>query len=279
MPELPEVETICIALRNGGRGGEPIIGRKVEGSHLLWKGSLAEPTPIEFHKRILGQIVKDVGRRGKFIMMKFSNDTLLIHLRMSGDIVIEEQTEPVATHHRMMLDMDGDIRLAFNDTRKFGRIWLVADPQTIVGNLGPEPLNGDFNAEDLHRRLLSHSRQLKPLLLDQSFIAGLGNIYTDEALHRAKLHPLLISNTLDISQTERLWSSIREVLEEGIRRQGASIDWIYRGGDFQNYFAVYQRTGDPCPTCGEPIQRILVGQRGTHYCVNCQPPHSSAKVG
>lgn len=278
MPELPEVETICVALRNGGRGGESIIGRRVEASYLPWEGSLAEPTPFEFHKRILDQVVKDVERRGKYIMVKFSDDTLLIHLRMSGDILIEGQSEPVAEHHRMMLDLDGDIRLAFNDTRKFGRIWLVADPQTVVGNLGPEPLNGDFTPHDLHKRLQAHRRQLKPLLLDQSFIAGLGNIYTDEALHRAKLHPLLISNTLDYSQSERLWTSIREVLEEGIRRQGASIDWIYRGGDFQNYFAVYQRTGDPCPNCGESIQRILVGQRGTHYCANCQPSPSSADV-
>ncbi len=278
MPELPEVETICNALRNGGRGGESIIGRRVEDSLLLLEGSLADRTALEFRERILGQIVRDVGRRGKYIMMQFSDDTLLIHLRMSGDLVIEKQTEPVAPHHRMMLDLDGGIRLAFNDTRKFGRIWLVADPQAVVGNLGPEPLNGDFTHQVLHQRLQAHRRQLKPLLLDQSFIAGLGNIYTDEALHRARLHPLLISNTLDNSQSERLWSSIRQVLEEGIRRQGASIDWIYRGGDFQNYFTVYQRTGDPCPTCGAPIQRILVGQRGTHFCVNCQPSPSSPEV-
>ncbi len=278
MPELPEVETICIALRNGGRGGESIIGRRVKESHILWEGSLTEPTPIEFRERLHGQKIEDVRRRGKFIMLILSGNTLLIHLRMSGDVVIEGQTELVAPHHRMMLDLDGGIRLAFNDTRKFGRIWLVADPQTVIGNLGPEPLNGDFTSQDLHQMLHAHRRQLKPLLLDQSFIAGLGNIYTDEALHRAKLHPLLISNTINMSQAERLWSSIRAVLEEGILRQGASIDWIYRGGDFQNYFAVYQRTGDPCPNCGEPIQRILVGQRGTHYCVHCQPPPSSMGV-
>jgi len=271
MPELPEVETICIALRNGGRGGVSIIGSRVEDSHLLWEGSLAKPTSLEFRERILGQIVRDVGRRGKYILMQFSEDTLLIHLRMSGDLVVEMQTEPVAAHHRMMLDLDGGIRLAFNDTRKFGRIWLVADPQTVVGNLGPEPLNGDFTPQVLHKRLQAHRRQLKPLLLDQNFIAGLGNIYTDEALHRARLHPLLISNTLNSSQSKNLWFSIRQVLKEGIQRQGASIDWVYRGGDFQNYFSVYQRTGDPCSTCGAPIQRILVGQRGTHFCVNCQP--------
>ena len=141
-----------------------------------------------------------------------------------------------------------------------------------MGGLGPEPLDADFTHIELHQKLLARRRQLKPLLLDQTFIAGLGNIYTDEALHLAGLHPLTISNTIDGPQSERLWFSIRQVLQDGIDRQGASIDWVYRGGDFQNYFRVYQRTGDPCPVCDTPIQRILVGQRGTHYCSNCQPP-------
>ena len=112
--------------------------------------------------------------------------------------------------------------------------------------------------------------QLKPLLLDQTFLAGLGNIYTDEALHRAKLHPMQISDTLDFHEAEHLWESIRQVLTEGIRRSGSSIDWVYRGGDFQNYFRAYHRSGEPCPDCGVPIQRITVGQRGTHICPQCQ---------
>ena len=118
----------------------------------------------------------------------------------------------------------------------------------------------------LHRR----SRQLKPLLMDQRFIAGLGNIYTDEALHLAKLHPLAVSDQLTREESARLLAAIREVLGEGIRRNGASIDWVYRGGDFQNYFSVYGRAGSPCPNCGTPIERLVVGQRGTHICPNCQ---------
>jgi formamidopyrimidine-DNA glycosylase len=226
---------------------------------------------MEFQERILGQSVKDVGRRGKFIILELNPDSLLIHLRMSGDLLVEDQVTPPAPHHRLVLDLEGDIRLAFNDTRKFGRAWLVADPQTVFGHLGPEPLDENFSAEEFHQRLQAHRRQLKPLLLDQTFIAGLGNIYTDEALHMSGLHPLTISNTLIPSQSYKLWLSIRQVLQDGIQRQGASIDWVYRGGDFQNYFNVYQRTGDPCPTCAAPIQRILVGQRGTHYCAQCQP--------
>jgi formamidopyrimidine-DNA glycosylase len=122
---------------------------------------------------------------------------------------------------------------------------------------------------------VERKRQLKPLLLDQSFIAGLGNIYTDEALHLARLHPLSLSNQLAPSQSETLLMAIRSVLEEGIRHNGASIDWVYRGGDFQNHFRAYQRTGQPCLVCGTPILRITLGQRGTHFCPTCQPPPSS----
>jgi formamidopyrimidine-DNA glycosylase len=191
---------------------------------------------------------------------------------MSGDLLVEPQSAALAPHHRLALDLDDGRRLAFNDARKFGRAWLVSDPGEVINGLGPEPLDPAFTAEQLYRGLQAHRRQLKPLLLDQSFIAGLGNIYTDEALHLARLHPLAIASRLDDGQAGRLWSSIRQALEEGIRRQGASIDWVYRGGDFQNYFRVYQRSGEPCPNCGTPIQRIVVGQRGTHFCPSCQPP-------
>jgi formamidopyrimidine-DNA glycosylase len=170
----------------------------------------------------------------------------------------------------LTLDLEGDLRLAFNDPRKFGRAWLVADPQGVLANLGPEPLDQAFTPEELHWHLKAHRRQLKPLLLDQTFLAGLGNIYADEALHSAGLHPLTLANSLDAGQAFQLWQAIRQVLEEGIRRQGASIDWVYRGGDFQNQFRVYQRTGKPCPICGTPIERIVVGQRGTHFCPACQ---------
>lgn len=274
MPELPEVETIRLALKHGGRGAEPILGRRVLDSGLLWERTLADPTPDEFQDRIPGQEILDLGRRGKFLLLHLTDDTLLIHLRMSGDLNVVNQSIPIAAHDRLWLGLEGGLRLAFNDTRKFGRAWLVSDPQTVVGDLGPEPLDGNFTPQVFHEQLQAHRRQLKPLLLDQAFIAGLGNIYTDEALFMAQLHPLVISNSLDAAQAKRLWSSIRQVLREGIERQGASIDWVYRGGDFQNYFQVYQRTGEPCPRCGQAIRRITVGQRGTHYCENCQPSPS-----
>ena len=158
----------------------------------------------------------------------------------------------------------------FNDTRKFGRVWLLTDPQSILGRLGPEPLDEAFTAREFHTRLACRKRQLKPLLLDQTFLAGLGNIYTDEALFLAKLHPLSSSNALSQGQATRLLGTIREVLNEGILHNGASIDWVYRGGEFQNHFRVYQRTGEPCLVCGTPIERILVGQRSSHFCPVCQ---------
>jgi formamidopyrimidine-DNA glycosylase len=276
MPELPEVETICRHLREGLPGVPSILGKTVAGVQVLWPRTLANCSPDEFRERLIGQSIQSIDRRGKFLLFKLSPDTLMVHLRMSGDLLVETVSTPLATHHRLAIDFDrneGDqdgLRLSFNDARKFGRVWLTLDPGAVLGSLGPEPLDPSFTAQDLYRRLQTSHRQLKPLLLDQGFLAGLGNIYTDETLHMAHLHPLIPSDELTFSQAERLWWSIRQVLEEAIRRQGASIDWVYRGGSFQNYFRVYQRTGEPCPECGTPIQRLVVGQRGTHICPHCQ---------
>jgi formamidopyrimidine-DNA glycosylase len=270
MPELPEVETIRRALQWGGRDRPSILGRRILAAHLLWERTLATPAPEVFLERLPGQTIEDVGRRGKFLLLRLSRDTLLFHLRMSGDLIVESSEKPPALHHRLMLDLEGGLRLSFNDARKFGRAWLVSDPKEVLGSLGPEPLSEELDPQEFYERLHARRRQLKPLLLDQSFLAGLGNIYTDEALHLARLHPLAIASTLDSEAAGRLLESIRQVLEEGIRRQGASIDWVYRGGDFQNYFQVYKRAGQPCPVCGAPVVRILVGQRSTHYCPECQ---------
>jgi formamidopyrimidine-DNA glycosylase len=136
--------------------------------------------------------------------------------------------------------------------------------------LGPEPFSRKFTPQWLHTALHRKHRQLKPLLLDQTFLAGLGNIYTDESLHLAKLNPLLESDAVTPQQAEALHAAIRKMLKEGIRRNGASIDWVYRGGEFQNYFRVYDRAGKPCPVCGTNIERMIVGQRSTHICPNCQ---------
>ncbi len=270
MPELPEVETIRQNLRRGGATLPSILGWNVESAQVLWARSLVMPGVDEFKRRLIGQQVVDIGRRGKFLIVELSKDALLIHLHMSGDLVVEENREPVATHCRVAIEFENGQRLAFIDARKFGRLWLTAEKETILSDLGPEPLDDAFQAQDLYRRLHAHRRRLKPLLLDQTFLAGLGNIYADEALNLARLHPLMLSNQVSAADAERLWRAIRAVIEEGIQRNGASIDWVYRGGEFQNYFRVYQRTGQPCRECGEAIQRIVIGQRSAHFCPNCQ---------
>ncbi len=271
MPELPEVETIARSLQSGGRGQVPIPGKVITSVKLTWPRTLAEPGKSAFLKRLPGQRVEEVSRRGKFIVIRLDRNYLLIHLRMSGDLRVEAGVEAqIHPHDRLAIQFSDGCHLFFNDTRKFGRVWLVSDPQQILGKLGSEPLDESLTAEAFHARLASRKRQLKPLLLDQTFLAGLGNIYTDETLHQAGLHPLRRSDSLSFIQASKLLAVIREVLLEGIRHNGASIDWVYRGGDFQNHFRVYQRTGEPCPLCGTPIQRILVGQRGSHFCPVCQ---------
>lgn len=270
MPELPEVETIAKALKRGERDGVAIIGKRIRAAHLLWERTLAAPAPKEFKSRISGQKIRDVRRRGKYVLIDLSRDTMLVHLRMTGDLLVETNHHSDANHHRLILDLEDDTRLSFVDARKFGRVWLAEDPASVLNKLGPEPLDPAFTPQKFHKLLQARRRQIKPLLLDQTFMAGLGNIYTDEALHLAKIHPLSISNTLAFSQAKQLLNSIRQVLNDGIRRNGTSIDWVYRGGDFQNYLRVYQRSGKPCPECGESITRIVVGQRGTHFCPNCQ---------
>lgn len=270
MPELPEVETIRSALTLGSQEAPSILERQILAVDLSWERTLATPSREEFEHRIQGQRIQGTGRRGKYLILQLSRDYLLVHLRMSGDLSLVPTDEPPAPHDRLLIELEGGWRLAFNDTRKFGRVWLVGDPQEVLASLGPEPLAEDFTPQKLHERLHAHKRQLKPLLMDQSFLAGMGNIYTDEALHLARLHPLRKSNSLSEAESRRLWVAIRQVLQTGIRRNGASIDWVYRGGEFQNYFRVYGRTQEPCPVCGTAIERIVVGQRGTHYCPACQ---------
>jgi formamidopyrimidine-DNA glycosylase len=275
MPELPEVETIAANLRSGRNGGTSLIGEKIQKAEVLWPRTLAVPVLEGLNARVSGQTIHTIGRRGKYLIFQLSSDFLLIHLRMSGDLLVEPSEAPLPSHTRMFLNFTNGWRLAFIDPRKFGRVWLLADPAQVTGGLGPDPFDASLSIEDFHDLLQSRHRQLKPLLLDQSFLAGLGNIYTDESLHRAGLHPNMQSNELSFAQAATLLDSIRMTLAEGIQRQGASIDWVYRGGDFQNYFRVYRRTGQPCPVCGTPIARMVVGQRGTHYCPVCQAlePH------
>ena len=271
MPELPEVETVVRELREGkGERGASVIGRTIARVRLRWAGHVARPSPREFKRRVVGQTIVALSRRGKYLIFHLTQGFLLIHLKMSGDLVVVDDHAPADKHAHTIFQFKGGGQMRFTDTRKFGRVYWAEHAEEVVGHLGPEPLEPGFTARRLGEMLAKRQRALKPLLLDQTFIAGLGNIYTDETLHRARLHPLRRSNTLQPQEVQALWRSIRQALQSGLRHNGASIDWVYRGGNFQHHFRVYDRAGQPCPNCSTPITRTVVGQRGTYFCPQCQ---------
>jgi len=276
MPELPEVETIARSLRPA------LVGKTILAADLRWERTLAAPSPKKFREQIKGQRIEDTSRRAKYFILQLSSFSFLVHLRMSGDLLLKEGDYQPGKHDRLILflasapsPLEGGARvgrqvLVFNDPRKFGRVWLTANPDEVLGGLGPEPLDSAFTAEAFYERLSAHRRQLKPLLLDQTFLAGLGNIYADETLHAARLYPLIASDRVTLAQAKALFHAIRQVLRDGIEHNGSSIDWVYRRGEHQNHFRVYGRQGEPCSVCGTVIERITVGQRGTHFCPTCQ---------
>jgi formamidopyrimidine-DNA glycosylase len=270
MPELPEVQTIVRGLREGHAGSRPLPGARIQRVTVRWPRHVAEPCLRAFRRRIKGQRIQDARRRGKYLLFPLDHDTLLIHLKMSGDLRLVTSGTPRKRYDHTIFHLDDGWELRVSDARKFGRVYLLEDPQTVLGSLGPEPLDPAFTARILGERLATRRRLLKPLLLDQTFLAGLGNIYADEALHRARLHPLRRSDSLQSKEVHALWKGIRAALQQGLRHSGASIDWVYQGGGFQNHFRVYRRTGQACHVCRTPIERMVVGQRATHYCPSCQ---------
>lgn len=270
MPELPEVETIRKKLRSGSDDVPSLVGQRIKNVSLRWPRHIVEPSVSTFRKQIRGRAVQDVLRRGKFVLIPLDERTLAIHLMMSGDLRMVDSSTPRGRFDHTLFNFESGWQLRFSDSRKFGRVFLLKDPEELVGKLGPEPLADDFDLPTMIRILSEHRRAVKPLLLDQTVIAGLGNIYTDEALHRAKVHPRRRSDTLNAAEARALWVGIREALQSGLHHNGASIDWVYRGGDFQNYFRAYGREGEPCPRCASNIVRTVVGQRGTYFCPTCQ---------
>ena len=277
MPELPEVETVARLLRDGAapRDGTapavpPLIGRRVTEAHALWKREVSGLSARAFEARVAGCRFDAVSRHGKYLIFGLDDGkwTMLVHLKMSGRLNVVPQAEARTPHTRVVWLLDEGWALRFDDARKFGRVYLAADAGSVTGKLGPDALAVD--AEAFSARLLAKRGALKPILLDQSFIAGVGNIYADEALFLARLHPKRLAGTLAAGEARRLHGAVRQVLREGIAANGASFDWVYPGGGYQNQFKVYGRAGEPCPACGRPITRILVGQRSTHFCEKCQ---------
>lgn len=272
MPELPEVETIAQGLRAS------LVGRAITGADVRWARSVVPPDPVAFARRLTGQMVAKVGRRGKWIVIESSGGgALLIHLRMTGRLALEKGECADDRHLRVSLSLDDGRSLRFYDPRKFGRLRLADDSAEALSDLGPEPLADDFSATRLAGMLARRRGRIKPLLLNQRFLAGLGNIYTDESLWRAGVHPLRQADTLTPAEARRLHGAIRDVLRAAIASGGTTLpDAAYqrvdgRWGEFAGQLAVYGQAGQPCPRCGASVERIRVGQRGTHFCPHCQP--------
>ncbi len=265
MPELPEVETTVRLHR------ARLEGRRIQAFTTRWRKN-ALPSPARVRTGLIGRTIVTLTRRGKLIVFALDDGTwLLVHLRMSGRLAWADDPRAARRHVRATWDLAGGEQLLFCDARKFGRITHTTDLAAATATLGPEPLDSGFTARVLAQRLDGRRRALKPLLLDQTVIAGLGNIYTDEALFRAGLHPLRSADSLDGSELRRLHRAIRSTLQQGIRHNGTTIDWVYPTGRMQDHLLVYGRGGKACRRCGAPIETLRVGQRGTHICPCCQP--------
>lgn len=296
MPELPEVETVARDLQRS------VAGATITAATVNWERTIRHPQPPErFVAEVAGATIRRVGRRAKTVLMHLEDGRVLtVALRMTGALIVASRGTPADPYARVVFELADGRELRYRDVRKFGRIGLwpggglrsvgagrgarsrrVAEGRRtyrigeVFSGHGPEPLARGFSAKRFAERLRNRSAKLKALLLDQSFIAGVGNIYADEALWRARLHPLRRADMLDEADVRRLHRSVRQVLREGIVNRGSSIsDFVGadgKPGANAERLAVYRRTDRPCPRCGRPIRRIVVGQRSTHFCPHCQP--------
>ena len=274
MPELPEVETIARTL-------EPkLSGLTFTGMQVMLPKIVSTPSDIGlFTDRLSGKKIEQVSRRGKYLLFSLTEDyTLVFHFRMTGSLVYCQAEQPVAKHTHVVMELDNGDLLRYADMRQFGRIWLFAneDLEQLHGynTLGIEPLSTSFTTNYFRKELKSQHRQIKQILLDQTFIAGLGNIYTDEALNRAKINPETTATSLNPRAVSKLHKSIRAVLQEGINNRGTTIsDYIDgegRSGEFQNKLRVYGKEGLPCANCGTAIVRKKIDGRSSYYCPSCQ---------
>jgi formamidopyrimidine-DNA glycosylase len=272
MPELPEVETVVRDLR------PPLTGRRIGD---VWASGrrLRRPWERGWGRRLRGRRVESVGRRGKWIVLGLDDGACLVfHLGMTGQLTVTPARAPVADHTHLILDLDGRAQqLRFRDVRRFGgAAWFPAEEHAETffrsSGLGPEPFGLD--PAYWRRRLAGARRPLKAVLLDQRVVAGVGNIYADEALFEARLHPARVASGLDARAADRLRRAVETVLKRAIGRRGSSIrDYLGgdgRAGEYQREFRAYGRTGEPCRRCGAPVERVRLAGRSTHYCPRCQ---------
>jgi formamidopyrimidine-DNA glycosylase len=261
MPELPEVETVVRTLRPA------IVGRRILNAEFrqlrILRGSATETV-----RALAGRKIKSIERHGKFIAIRLDKGFLVVHLGMTGKLLVN--ADPSKWTHAIFTLDDGVLH--YDDQRQFGRIEYGEELPERVSALGPEPLEVSF--EEFAKRLKARKASVKAVLLNQAVVRGVGNIYADEALFRAGIHPQRVASSLSKDRVAKLYKAMREVLAEAIESRGSSVsnyvDAEGRKGSFQQAHRVYRRTGEPCVKCGSPIKRIVLVQRGTHFCSKCQ---------
>lgn len=272
MPELPEVDV----MKNGLK--ELAVGKTIESVDVYWDAIIDQPSVEEFKKELVGDLILDVRRQGKYLIFKLSNHDLVSHLRMTGGYSLETGEFEKDDYTHVIFHFDDGSHLLYHDIRKFGRMYLMDknESKTFAPllKLGPEPTMEELEFMEFITELGDYDVPIKSLLLDQTFIAGLGNIYADESLFRAQIHPLTPANTLIKGQAVKLYYAITDIIRIAMTEGGSSIrnykNAFGEEGNFQNYMKVYGKEGEPCQVCSTPIEKIKVGQRGTHFCPQCQ---------
>jgi formamidopyrimidine-DNA glycosylase len=274
VPELPEVETVKNTLV------VKVKGRRITGVEVYLPRLIKFPAPTEFMTRVVNKEILDITRRGKYLLFHLAdNYYLVIHLRMTGRLLYLPATTRLEKHTHIVFQLDNQYQLRFHDQRTFGTLYLVQPEEfgRIKGlvKLGPEPLAGQFTPQYLQKTLAGRRTSIKSALLNQEIVAGLGNIYVDEALFNACLHPARQASSLTAAEIERLHRGIREVLQAGIKYRGTTIrnyvDGEGQAGDFQAKLAVYGQQGEPCKKCGTPLEKLRISGRSSVYCPRCQP--------
>jgi len=273
VPELPEVETIVSDLR------PHLVGRTIVHCELRFPSLVRHPEPEVFADSIVGLKVEALRRRGKYILADLEGGPqLVIHLGMSGQLRLVGADVPLADHTHVILELDDGRQLRYRDPRRFGRVLLGTEASLVAAGrmprLGPEPIDADFGADDLYARLRRRRAPLKAVLLDQTTIAGVGNIYADESLHRARLRPDRAAGSLSRMSVRRLHEALREALQIAIANRGSSVD-SYRDawgdlGSQQEQLQVYGRAGEPCYRCGRPLALVRIAGRSSVFCRRCQ---------
>ena len=273
MPELPEVETIRKTLEH------LTIGKQIEDVTVFWPKIIKKPVEHEqFIDALKGQTIEAVGRRGKFLIFYMTDLALVSHLRMEGKYGLFPTDEEMDKHTHVLFTFTDGTQLRYKDVRKFGTMHLFLKGEELsslpLSQLGPEPLSDDFTTEYMMQSLSKTSRNIKAVLLDQTLVVGVGNIYVDESLFRAKIHPQRIASSLTGKEIERIVTEVKATLAEAIEQGGSTIRTYINSqgqiGMFQQQLLVYGRNGEPCKECGNEIEKLKVAGRGTHICPSCQ---------